>query len=201
MPPLHPALVHFPIALITISVLADLLGRIFRNAAMRSAAWWTLMGGTVGAAVSVPLGYFDMNRASLTAETHAFVDLHLNVGWLLLIAVVGLTLWRAHFHTYWERPVRWSYLATALLVLGLTLFQGWMGGELVYSRGAGVAAAGQGTESARQAQQRLNKVGEILGAVPGFREFGEANHRHREVTEPAGAPKLDHRNDEKAEPQ
>ncbi|MDX6559155.1 MAG: hypothetical protein QOF72_2204, partial [Blastocatellia bacterium] len=46
----------------------------------------------------------------------------------------------------------------ALLVVGLTLFQGWYGGEIVYSQGGGVAAAGKGTEPATNGKQRLDKV-------------------------------------------
>ena len=42
--------------------------------------------------------------------------------------------------------------------MGFTLFQGWYGGEMVYSQGAGVAAAGKGTEPAGNGKQRLDKI-------------------------------------------
>ena len=71
-----------------------------------------------------------------------------------------------------QRPVAWisldkgdndparffAYLIAALLVMGLVLFQGWYGGEMVYSQGAGVAATGKGTEPAPNGKQRLDKV-------------------------------------------
>jgi hypothetical protein len=43
-------------------------------------------------------------------------------------------------------------------VTGLVLFQGWYGGEMVYSQGAGVAATGKGTEPAANGKQALDKV-------------------------------------------
>jgi len=42
--------------------------------------------------------------------------------------------------------------------MGLALFQGWYGGEMVYSQGAGVAATGKGTESAVNGKQHLDKI-------------------------------------------
>jgi uncharacterized membrane protein len=38
----------------------------------------------------------------------------------------------------------WGYLIAAVLVLALTFFQGWLGGELVFADGVGVAPTGQG---------------------------------------------------------
>ena len=67
------------------------------------------------------------------------------------------------------------------------MFQGWFGGEMVYSHGAGVAAAGQGTESARQAQQRLAKVKHLLTpgetAVGGWGAGTEKQQGHGEKSE------------------
>jgi hypothetical protein len=54
------------------------------------------------------------------------------------------------------------YTLAAIVVFSLTMFQGWYGGEMVYSHGAGVAAAGQGTEPAAAAQERLARVREIF---------------------------------------
>lgn len=39
MPPIHPAIVHYPIALVTLSVIADLLGSIGGNCRLVVAAW------------------------------------------------------------------------------------------------------------------------------------------------------------------
>lgn len=43
MPPVHPAIVHYPIALVTLSVVADLFGFIFGSQSLQHAGWWALM--------------------------------------------------------------------------------------------------------------------------------------------------------------
>jgi hypothetical protein len=71
-----------------------------------------------------------------------------------------------------------GYLVAGFVVLGITLFQGWYGGEMVYSYGAGVAATGQGTESAEAAQGRLLTVQRVLQpgtAVGGAESPGGTN--------------------------
>ncbi|PYS31955.1 MAG: hypothetical protein DMF75_13290 [Acidobacteria bacterium] len=157
MPPLHPALVHFPIALVSFSFITDLLGRLFNRSSLRAAAFWTLIGALIGGACAAVAGYYDMTRDTL-GETYKYVDFHQDMGWILVGAVAVLTLWRWLVYARRERPPGMIYLIAALLVLGLTLFQGWFGGEMVYSQGAGVAAAGKGTEPATNGKQRLDKV-------------------------------------------
>ena len=73
-------------------------------------------------------------------------------------AVIVLTLWRWFLYSRRDRMQGVPYLIAALLVTGLVLFQGWYGGEMVYSQGAGVATAAKGTEPAADGKQRLDKV-------------------------------------------
>ena len=80
------------------------------------------------------------------------------------------TIWRWAIWRSVPGQTSTGYLIAGFLVLALTLFQGWFGGEMVYSQGAGVAAAGQGTEPAPEAQRRLAKVKEIL--APGEAHVG-----------------------------
>lgn len=188
LPPMHPALVHFPIALVAVSFLCDLLGRISKSDSLRSAGWWCLILGAIATVIAVPLGYFDMNRAMLDEDTHEFVDLHLRIGWVLLIVVTFLTVWRSVYRIKPEREVGGFYLFIALLVTGLTFFQGWFGGEMVYAHGAGVAPTNQGTQTATDAKKPLDTVKEALSNVPGLKH-AEAGHHHHgiEPNEAAGA--------------
>ena len=158
MPPLHPAFVHFPIALVVFSFITDVLGRLFKRPSLRSAAFWCLLGALVFGAITAATGYYDMTRTrAVLGETFRYVDFHQDVGWVLVGCVLVLTAWR-----WWiargDRSPGVVYLVVALLVMGLTLFQGWYGGEMVYSQGAGVAAAGKGTEPAAEGKQHLDKV-------------------------------------------
>jgi uncharacterized membrane protein len=156
VPPLHPALVHFPIALVGFSFILDLLSRLFNKESLRGAAFWCLPGALVGGAAAAVSGYFDYSRDAL-GETATYVQFHMYVGLLLVAAVIALTLWRWRIFAR-AAPTSMVYLVAAILVVGLTLFQGWYGGEMVYSQGAGVAAASKGTEPSASGKQRLDKV-------------------------------------------
>jgi uncharacterized membrane protein len=158
MPPIHPALVHFPIVLVTFSIFADLVSYFKDSPSARTVAWWSLIGAVLSAVPTVAAGFYDMYRADLNHETHKYVDLHRNTGLILLLALIGLTLWRWFIRTRPNRSIEWSYVTATILVFALTFFQGWLGGEMVYSYGAAVAPAGQGVESADQAKTRLKRL-------------------------------------------
>jgi uncharacterized membrane protein len=170
MLPIHPIVVHFPIALFTVSVAADLLGRARPSAETSTLGFWCLVLAAGGAAAAVVAGAIDMYRADLATVTHGFVHLHRDVGFVLLGALLLLAVWRWRVH---RRPVpldRTScwYLSSAGAVFALLAFQGWFGGELVYGLGAGVSAAGQGVVSPEEGQ---------MGLAP-FARFTEAAHSH-----------------------
>ncbi|HMJ26637.1 MAG TPA: DUF2231 domain-containing protein [Pyrinomonadaceae bacterium] len=157
MPPLHPAFVHFPIALVGFSFVTDLLGRLMNRPSLRAAGFWSLIGALIGGAVTAATGYYDFGRDTL-GETARYVDFHMDMGWILVGCVVVLTAWRWFAYARRDLSPGIPYLIAALLVVGLTLFQGWYGGEMVYSQGAGVAAAGKGTEPPANGKQRLEKI-------------------------------------------
>lgn len=158
MAPLHPAFVHFPIALVVFSFITDLLGRLFNRASWRTVGLWTLIGALIFGAITATTGYFDMVRTrGVLGDTFRYVDFHEDVGFILVGAVVVLTVWRIVYARR-NRGPGFAYLIAAALVMGLVLFQGWYGGEMVYSQGAGVAATGKGTEPAANGKQRLDKI-------------------------------------------
>jgi uncharacterized membrane protein len=182
IPPIHPAIVHLPIAFVLLSVIADFCARFTtlepRRARFRLLGFWTLVAGLAGGVLTIAAGYLDMNRASLAPETHEFVDLHLTLGWILAGLLTVLTAWRWLIWHRGQMTINTSYLVMGALVLGLTLFQGWYGGEMVFSYGAGVAPAGQGTETPEAAQARLAAVRNVLEpgtAVGGAESPGGTN--------------------------
>ena len=164
--PVHPALVHLPIAFVLLSVGADVTARLTksepRRAAFRTVGFWALIAGLVGGALTIAAGYLDMNRANLTAETHDLVDMHETFGWILGAALVILAAWRWLIWHRGQMTINTAYLLAAFAVLGLTFFQGWYGGEMVYAYGAGVAPAGQGTETVQAARRPLIAIRHIL---------------------------------------
>jgi uncharacterized membrane protein len=180
--PVHPALVHLPIAFVLLSVAADLTARLTksepRRAAFRTVGFWALIAALVGGALTIAAGYVDMNRAALTPETHELVDLHETIGWILGVSLVILSAWRWLIWHRGQMTINTAYLVGAFLVLAVTLFQGWYGGEMVYAYGAGVAPTGQGTETVQAAKGPLIAVRNILEpgtAVGGAESPGGTN--------------------------
>ena len=168
MPPIHPAIVHYPIALVTLSVIADVLGYLRSSESLHAVGWWALLGTAIGAALALVAGLFDMNREKIEDETHKRVHTHMKVGFTVFAAIAALTVWRWLIYTDQTYRLAWGYLVVALLVLGLTFFQGWLGGELVFADGVGVAPTGQGTESPSKAKRR----------VVGLKEKSVEHHEH-----------------------
>jgi uncharacterized membrane protein len=142
LPPVHPALVHLPIAFVILSFIADVAAKIIRRESVANIGFWALAAAGVSAVLTIAAGYWDMNRAALSVETHSYVDLHLIIGWVLAACLGVLMIWRWRVRQQARRFVTRPYAVAAMAVLTLTLFQGWYGGEMVFSHGAGVAAAG-----------------------------------------------------------
>ncbi len=74
MPPVHPAIVHFPVALVALSVVADLFGYLRDSASLRAAGWWALLGAGIDAALAVVTGLFtgSATQRALSARTIRF---------------------------------------------------------------------------------------------------------------------------------
>lgn len=178
---LHPALVHFPIALIIFSVICEFIGRFRQSAFARTAAWWSLVGAVISGALAVAAGYYDMFHANLQPRTHELVDQHMMIGWALVAGLLLLTAWRWAVRRNPVRHAGPAYLLCALLLIGVTTFQGWYGGEMAYAFGAGVPAAGQGQVDPQKAQENLQKVEQSLDRLSGLaisREEGEIHGEH-----------------------
>ena len=142
MPPVHPAIVHVPVALVPLSVLAEILARATGNASLATAGWYALVAAAIGAAVAVVAGFIDMSRERLREDAHHRVHTHMKVGLTLFAALAALTLWRTLLFLADVAP-GWGYIVAAIGMVALTIFQAWLGGELVFRHGAGVLLTGQ----------------------------------------------------------
>ncbi|CAN5569328.1 DUF2231 domain-containing protein [soil metagenome] len=183
LPPLHPAVVHFPIALITFAVVAEFIGYFACSAQARTVAWWSLVAALIGVSITVLFGYIDMWRAALAPATHELIHVHLKVGWVIAVLILSLTIWRWRLRAHRTseapavRPVGGGYLTCAAIVLCLVLFQGWFGGEIAYAYGAGSAAAGQGVRPVAEAQKPAEAVADSLSHLP-FMGHDESHEQH-----------------------
>jgi uncharacterized membrane protein len=162
IPPIHPAIVHFPIALIIVAFFADLFGRKSARPSVRNFGFGCLILALCLGVVTLAAGYIDMERLPLSSPAHDYVHIHMYTGLVLAAVLVALTFWRWRIFRSPSQTIRGSYFAVGILLLALTVFQGWYGGEMVFSQGIGVAAAQQGTEEAAKAQHRLAAASRIV---------------------------------------
>lgn len=145
-PPLHPAVVHFPIALIATGALGVLLAVFVRKAAF---SWAAAVALAIGAASTFYV--FDTGEAeeeriehTLSASAEQVLEQHEDAGRVTMY--VSLTAALAALGAAWMTArglrqaglVRLAAALVAVCAAGAVLRTGKLGGELVYLHGAGV---------------------------------------------------------------
>ncbi|WP_386067993.1 DUF2231 domain-containing protein [Tahibacter sp. UC22_41] len=133
--PLHPALVHFPIASWSLATAADLLGLVIGAPAWQFAGLLHAIG-TVSALVAMAAGFADL--LALPPEHPALRDAQHHLLWVslawsayaasLLLRLDGLSL---------RTPDAWA-LALSVAGFAALAVAGWLGGRLVYEHGVRV---------------------------------------------------------------
>ena len=138
MHPIHPMLVHFPIALLSAAVFFDLLGLRWRAEESRIAALYALVLGLAGALVAVISGHFAEEAVEESGVPKQVLELHEELGFATFWLFAGLLGLRIAERLQWiaERPpLRIAVGMGGVIVL---LVASYYGGSLVYEHGAGV---------------------------------------------------------------
>lgn len=133
----HPSLVHFPLSFFPLSIAADAVGEALDRDDLREMGRLTMPLAAGAAAAAGVSGL--VAQQEVDGSEHAFDMLitHRNLNLLAGALVGGMAAWR------WSRDrVGPGYLAAGLAGLGAMFYSAWLGGEMVYSHGLGVEAAG-----------------------------------------------------------
>ncbi len=136
--PLHPAVVHFPIALLLSATAAD-LARLAGLTGDVHVAALLMAGGLVMGLLAMAAGMVDFARLDSAVVPHALRHMAA-VGTAWLGYAVALYLRRDTLNGgsgLGSASVALSIASGLVLALG-----GWLGGRLVYTFGAGVSKAG-----------------------------------------------------------
>jgi uncharacterized membrane protein len=137
--PLHPALVHFPIALLLSASLADLAWLAGFTTDTHVAAVM-MAAGLAGGLLAMVAGMVDFVRLDETVVPHAISHMSVvGVAWLGYAVALYLRREALGGGTMLGSPTIVMSVASALLLA----VGGWLGGRLVYSFGAGVSKAGR----------------------------------------------------------
>jgi len=126
--PIHPMLVLFPVAFLVATFLCDVAFWYSGNALWATASIWVLGAALVTAALAAIAGLIDfLGDAQIRNLTDAWHHASGNV----VAVLISL------FNFYWRyrhgaAGIIPSGLAMSLVVVGILLFTGWKGGELVF---------------------------------------------------------------------
>lgn len=133
---LHPAIVHFPIALLIVSVVLDACGVIFRRASLTQAGFYTLILGSLGAAAAALSG--PTNNAK-TATALTFLRWHTAFATLMVICCLIMVGMRLGNVEGLYGSGMFGYLALGVALGVAILLTGYFGGRMVYEQGVGVS--------------------------------------------------------------
>jgi uncharacterized membrane protein len=139
--PLHPALIHFPIVLTLVGLLLDALSRSRRGRPLEPAGVVVMALAAVSAVVAVLSGDEARDEAVVPAAAAALVSRHEQLGELvmwLLIAVAVLRIVLAA-RGWFSGTVAVVYLLLATAVAAAVVYQGHLGGQMVFRYGVGTA--------------------------------------------------------------
>jgi uncharacterized membrane protein len=157
MVPIHPLVVHFPIALLILAGVAYLYSVL-----MKKEAFWVLglfmhMLGVVGAFIAFFTGNSAESELIHTESIHQMVELHELLGLLTIWTFPIMAVWsflRRESTIIWEKGL---FCLIYLGLAGMLSFNAHLGGRLVYEHGAGVNPMKPHLEKQFQQEQSQQK--------------------------------------------
>jgi uncharacterized membrane protein len=148
----HPIAVHFPIALLSVGLLCDLLTRVFNRDSLRGCGWWCQvfgMAGVVGAALT---GLIAESTVAHVEASHDLLQTHKILELVAVGVFAVLFIWRSMGKGRLPENLRLLivYGVLAAAAVGLMFYGAHLGGRLVYEFGVGGKATVQSDAAGHQ---------------------------------------------------
>lgn len=138
MHPVHPMVVHFPIALLLVSSLFDLFALRWRTEQFRETSFSLLVLGVLAAGAAVVTGHFAEEAVEQSGIPKRAIEIHEELGFAVFWVFLALLGLRLAMCRGWMRVQPRLVLAVGLGGALLMLVASYFGGDLVYRFGAGV---------------------------------------------------------------
>lgn len=134
---LHPSSVHYPIALLPLSIAADAIGVITDNRSLLEVGRITMPIAAASAAVAGVLGLIAQEVVETDEAGMEMLITHrtLNLGLLGVAAAMAV-------HRIGRKKPGPGYLMAGAAGIGAMIYSAYLGGQMVYDRGVGVRTAG-----------------------------------------------------------
>lgn len=155
--PLHPALVHFPIGLLVLSLMLDIASylEIAANNVSR-ASFYAMAIGIAAGILAVAAGLVDRSDIRLDHPARKTANLHM----VLNLSALGLFVINLFLRL--RQPdlaiTPFVYLLLSLIGVGIILFSGYLGGTMVYDDGIGVGRHRRATRTPRRTIRVSNRT-------------------------------------------
>ena len=132
--PVHPAIVHFPIALLLSATIAD-LGWVAGLTSDTHISAVLMAAGLVGGLVAMVAGMVDFARLDDAIVPHALRHMAaVGIAWL----GYGVALYLRRDALWGDAQVEAPTIAVSVVSACVLALGGWLGGRLVYTFGANV---------------------------------------------------------------
>jgi uncharacterized membrane protein len=138
---IHPVLVHFPIAFLSIFFLVDIVACLAKKPQWRDVASYLLYFGAVSAVFTVIAGYAAAYSVQHNDIVHAIMELHEHFGVSVLVLAVSLSLWRLKNGGIIAGGSNTFFLILSGLMFALMVLGADLGGLMVYKYGTAVDVA------------------------------------------------------------
>jgi uncharacterized membrane protein len=133
--PVHPILIVFPLGLLIMALIFDVIYFATDNTAFATAAYWDIAAGSVGGLLAAVFGLIDwLNIPSGTRAKS--VGMWHGIGNVVVVALFTLSWW-LRYRNATHTPSTTAFIL-ALLGIGIGAIAGWLGGEMVNRLGVGV---------------------------------------------------------------
>lgn len=137
---IHPMIVHFPIALLIVGFLSDLLGLIIKKDFFSRTGYYLLILGTVGVVAAYLSGSSAGEGITEAGTLKQALETHENAGELTLWIMVFAALFRIAL--VFTKNYKGVFQLIGLLIFFVGVLSiartGYYGGELVFKHAAGV---------------------------------------------------------------
>jgi uncharacterized membrane protein len=132
---LHPMIVHFPIALITIGFIADLASLFFKSEkCLSKTGFYLMIAGTLAAIAAWSTGQLFTNEPSQGEIVKVFESHETGALVTMLLMIIGsaFRIWLV-IKKREETQMKWIAFGFYLLGFAAVTYTGFMGGTMVYN--------------------------------------------------------------------
>jgi uncharacterized membrane protein len=138
MYPIHPFIIHFPVALFTAHSIFIFLYFSKKEIALEKAAYYCMIFGYIGALIALITGSIEFSQLAETDSRQNMVSTHAYCGSSLLL-IYGVAIWlKRKDSKILDSSRRWFYMVVVLSGNVMVFVTGWLGGQLVYRWKVGI---------------------------------------------------------------